>query len=59
LLRQEFEGLRGRVITTVRGRLGASGALLDVSDLDACYAQALRFVVAKRACCASRVGMTW
>ena len=24
LLRQEFEGLRGRVIATVRGRLGAS-----------------------------------
>ena len=40
LLRQEFEGLRGRVIATVRGRLGASGACLDASDLDACYAQA-------------------
>ncbi len=40
LLRQEFEGLRGRVIATVRGRLGASGARLDRSDLDACYAQA-------------------
>jgi RNA polymerase sigma factor (sigma-70 family) len=40
LLRQEFEALRGRVIATVRGRLGASGARLDSSDLDACYAQA-------------------
>jgi DNA-directed RNA polymerase specialized sigma24 family protein len=40
LLRREFEGLRGRVLATVRGRLGASGARLDRSDLDACYAQA-------------------
>ena len=40
LLRQEFEALRGRVIATVRGRLGAGGASLDSSDLDACYAQA-------------------
>jgi DNA-directed RNA polymerase specialized sigma24 family protein len=40
LLRQEFEALRGRVIATVRGRLGASGSSLDSSDLDACYAQA-------------------
>ncbi len=40
LLRQEFEGLRGRVMATVRGRLGAAGALLDSSDLEACYAQA-------------------
>ena len=40
LLREEFEGLRGRVITTVRRRLGASGARLDQSDLEACYAQA-------------------
>ncbi len=40
LLRQEFEGLRGRVIATVRGRLGASAASLDRSDLDACYGQA-------------------
>ena len=40
LLREEFEGLRDRVIATVRGRLGASGARLDRSDLDACYAQA-------------------
>src|ERR1035438_4426858 len=40
LLRREFEGLRGRVLSTVRGRLGVSGARLDSSDLDACYAQA-------------------
>jgi DNA-directed RNA polymerase specialized sigma24 family protein len=40
LLRQEFEGLRARVIASVRGRLRASGASLDASDLDACYAQA-------------------
>ena len=40
LLRAEFEGLRGRVIAAVRGRLGASGASLDPSDLEACYAQA-------------------
>jgi DNA-directed RNA polymerase specialized sigma24 family protein len=40
LLRREFEGLRGRVLSAVRGRLGASGARLDSSDLEACYAQA-------------------
>jgi DNA-directed RNA polymerase specialized sigma24 family protein len=40
LLRKEFEGLRGRVVGTVRGRLRASGVSLDASDLDACYAQA-------------------
>jgi RNA polymerase sigma factor (sigma-70 family) len=40
LLRQQFEELRGRVLTTVRGRLAAGGAGLDSSDLDACYAQA-------------------
>jgi len=40
LLRKEFEGLRGRVIATVRGRLGAGSVGLDASDLDACYAQA-------------------
>ncbi len=40
LLRQQFEELRGRVLATVRGRLAASGAGLDSSDLDACYAQA-------------------
>jgi RNA polymerase sigma factor (sigma-70 family) len=40
MLRKEFEGLRGRVIGTVRGRLRASGVSLDASDLEACYAQA-------------------
>lgn len=40
LLRKEFEGLRGRVMGRVRGRLRASGASLDASDLEACYAQA-------------------
>ena len=40
LLRKEFEGLRGRVLGTVRGRLRASGVSLDSSDLEACYAQA-------------------
>jgi DNA-directed RNA polymerase specialized sigma24 family protein len=40
MLRKEFEGLRGRVIGTVRGRLRASGVSLDPSDLEACYAQA-------------------
>src|ERR1700730_19412493 len=40
LLREEFEGLRERVIATVRRRLAASGTRLDESDLEACYAQA-------------------
>jgi len=40
LLREEFEALRGRVLASVRGRLGASGASLDQVDLEACYAQA-------------------
>ena len=40
LLRQEFEGLRGRVLASVRGRLRASGVSLDQGDLEACYAQA-------------------
>jgi DNA-directed RNA polymerase specialized sigma24 family protein len=40
MLRKEFEGLRGRVLGTVRGRLRASGVSLDASDLEACYAQA-------------------
>jgi DNA-directed RNA polymerase specialized sigma24 family protein len=38
LLRDEFEALRGRVLATVRGRLGASGSSLDQGDLEACYA---------------------
>jgi DNA-directed RNA polymerase specialized sigma24 family protein len=40
LLRQEFEGLRGRVLASVRGRLGASGVRLEEADLDDCYGQA-------------------
>ena len=40
MLRKEFEGLRGRVLGTVRGRLRTSGVSLDASDLEACYAQA-------------------
>ena len=40
MLRKEFEGLRGKVMGTVRGRLRASGVSLDASDLEACYAQA-------------------
>jgi DNA-directed RNA polymerase specialized sigma24 family protein len=40
LLRAEFEGLRTRVLASVRGRLLASGVSLDQSDLEACYGQA-------------------
>jgi RNA polymerase sigma factor (sigma-70 family) len=40
LLREEFEGLRSRVLASVRGRMRASGASLDEGDLEACYAQA-------------------
>ena len=40
LLREEFEGLRGRVLASVRGRMRASGASLDQADLEACYATA-------------------
>jgi RNA polymerase sigma factor (sigma-70 family) len=40
LLRQEFEGLRGRVLGSVRARLRASGVSLDLLDLEACYAMA-------------------
>ncbi|HTD07415.1 MAG TPA: sigma-70 family RNA polymerase sigma factor [Solirubrobacteraceae bacterium] len=40
LLRDEFEALRGRVLATVRGRLGAGGSSLDQGDLEACYAVA-------------------
>jgi RNA polymerase sigma factor (sigma-70 family) len=38
LLRQEFEGLRGSVLESVRRRLRARGVRLDTSDLEACYA---------------------
>jgi DNA-directed RNA polymerase specialized sigma24 family protein len=40
LLREEFEGLRGGVIVSVRGRLRSIGVSVDVSDLEACYGQA-------------------
>jgi DNA-directed RNA polymerase specialized sigma24 family protein len=40
LLREEFEGLRGQVLASVRGRLRANGASLDQDDLEACYATA-------------------
>jgi DNA-directed RNA polymerase specialized sigma24 family protein len=40
LLREEFEGLRERVLASVRGRLRANGASLDQDDLEACYATA-------------------
>jgi RNA polymerase sigma factor (sigma-70 family) len=40
LLREEFEGLRGRVLATVKGRLRGSGVNLDQGDLEACYATA-------------------
>jgi DNA-directed RNA polymerase specialized sigma24 family protein len=40
LLREEFEGLRERVLVSVRERLRASGVRLDRDDLEACYATA-------------------
>jgi RNA polymerase sigma factor (sigma-70 family) len=40
LLRQEFEELRGRVLASVRARLGVSGVRLEEADLDDCYGQA-------------------
>jgi RNA polymerase sigma factor (sigma-70 family) len=40
LLREEFEGLRGRVLATVKGRLRAGGVSLDQGDLEDCYAVA-------------------
>jgi DNA-directed RNA polymerase specialized sigma24 family protein len=40
LLREGFEGLRERVLASVRGRLRANGASLDQDDLEACYATA-------------------
>ena len=49
LLRQEFKGLRGRVITAVRARLRVNGMSLDPSDLEDCYAQAWQGPVHGRA----------
>ena len=40
LLRNEFEGLRRKVLAAVAGRLRACGIRLDAGDLDACYSQA-------------------
>jgi RNA polymerase sigma factor (sigma-70 family) len=40
LLRSEFEGLKGRVLGALRGRLAASRVTLADADLEACYAQA-------------------
>jgi DNA-directed RNA polymerase specialized sigma24 family protein len=40
LMRKEFKAMSGKVLGVVRGRLRASGVSLDVSDLEACYAQA-------------------
>lgn len=59
ILREDFERLRAGVGVIVRGRLRASGVHLDASDLDACYAQALVFVVDNSARCACSDGMTW
>jgi hypothetical protein len=58
LLRAEFENLRTRVLGTVRGRLLASGVVLDQSDLEACYGQAFRSDV-NNARWAASVGITW
>jgi RNA polymerase sigma factor (sigma-70 family) len=40
LLREEFNGLRTRVLSSVRQRLRATSTSLDQGDLEACYAQA-------------------
>lgn len=40
LLRDEFEGLRGRVLAIVRGRLRSCGVSLDQADLEASYGAA-------------------
>jgi DNA-directed RNA polymerase specialized sigma24 family protein len=40
LLREEFQALQGSVIASVCGRLRSIGVSADVSDLEACYAQA-------------------
>ena len=40
LLRQEFAGLRGKVLAVVKTRLRARGVSLDPADLEACYAHA-------------------
>jgi DNA-directed RNA polymerase specialized sigma24 family protein len=40
LLRREFEGMRARVLASVRARLRTAGVRLDPADLEACYSQA-------------------
>jgi DNA-directed RNA polymerase specialized sigma24 family protein len=40
MLKRDFEGLRAKVLSTVRARLAAGGGELDRADLEACYAQA-------------------
>ncbi len=50
LLRDEFQGLRDRVLASVRGRLRAGGVHLDPADLEACYAQAFRSIVNSARC---------
>ncbi|MGA9283825.1 MAG: sigma-70 family RNA polymerase sigma factor, partial [Solirubrobacteraceae bacterium] len=40
LLRKDFEGMRGKVLTVVRSQLRGAGIELAAADLEACYAQA-------------------
>jgi RNA polymerase sigma factor (sigma-70 family) len=40
LLRSEFDARREKVLASVRGRLRAGGIVLDMVDLEECYAQA-------------------
>ncbi len=40
LLREEFDGLRARVLASAGARLRANGVSLDRNDLEACYATA-------------------
>jgi DNA-directed RNA polymerase specialized sigma24 family protein len=40
MLQRDFDALRGRVLGGVRARLRCSGASVDDSDLEACYASA-------------------
>lgn len=40
LLRKDFEGMRGKVLTVVRSQLRGQGIALAAADLEACYAQA-------------------
>ena len=40
LLREEFLGLRSKVLAIVRSQLRAKGVALDRADLESCYAQA-------------------